>query len=44
MAAYKVPTVVEFMDALPKTATGKIQWRALQERENAGAAGASGKE
>jgi fatty-acyl-CoA synthase len=35
MAAYKAPTIVEFVDSLPKSATGKIQWRALQERENA---------
>ena len=34
MAAYKVPRVVEFVDALPKTATGKILWRKLQEEEN----------
>jgi fatty-acyl-CoA synthase len=33
MAAYKVPRHVEFLDALPRSATGKIQWRALQERE-----------
>src|SRR5579862_3981228 len=33
MAAYKVPTIVAFEEALPKTATGKIQWRTLQERE-----------
>jgi fatty-acyl-CoA synthase len=33
MAAYKVPRLVEFSDALPRSATGKIQWRALQERE-----------
>jgi len=33
MAAYKVPRRVEFVDALPKTATGKLQWRALQEQE-----------
>ena len=25
---------VEFVDALPKTATGKILWRQLQEEEN----------
>jgi fatty-acyl-CoA synthase/long-chain acyl-CoA synthetase len=31
LAAYKVPRIVEFVDALPKSATGKIQWRALQE-------------
>ncbi|HVY06841.1 MAG TPA: long-chain fatty acid--CoA ligase [Burkholderiales bacterium] len=34
MAAYKVPRVVEFVDSLPKSATGKVQWRALQEAEN----------
>jgi fatty-acyl-CoA synthase len=34
MAAFKVPRLVEFVDALPKTATGKILWRKLQEDEN----------
>jgi fatty-acyl-CoA synthase len=34
MAAFKVPRVVEFVDELPKTATGKILWRELQEAEN----------
>jgi len=34
MAAFKVPRVVEFVDALPRTATGKILWRELQEQEN----------
>jgi fatty-acyl-CoA synthase len=34
MAAFKVPRVVEFVAALPKTATGKILWRELQEQEN----------
>jgi fatty-acyl-CoA synthase len=34
MAAYKLPRVVEFVDALPKSATGKIQWRQLQDAEN----------
>ncbi|MGH8679865.1 MAG: AMP-binding enzyme, partial [Burkholderiales bacterium] len=34
MAAYKVPRSVEFVNNLPKSATGKIQWRALQEAEN----------
>jgi fatty-acyl-CoA synthase len=33
MAAYKAPRIVEFVDALPKSATGKIMWRALQEKE-----------
>jgi fatty-acyl-CoA synthase len=36
MAAYKYPRVVEFREALPKSATGKVQWRVLQEKENAG--------
>ncbi|HSZ07416.1 MAG TPA: long-chain fatty acid--CoA ligase [Steroidobacteraceae bacterium] len=35
MAAYKVPRVVEFVDALPKSGSGKIMWRELQELENA---------
>ena len=34
MAAFKVPRVVEFVHELPKTATGKILWRKLQEEEN----------
>ena len=34
MAAYKYPRIVEFVDALPKSATGKVQWRLLQEQEN----------
>jgi fatty-acyl-CoA synthase len=34
MAAFKAPRVVEFVDALPKTATGKILWRELQEKES----------
>lgn len=33
MAAYKAPHVVEFVDRLPKSATGKVQWRVLQEKE-----------
>ncbi|GAB3343538.1 long-chain-fatty-acid--CoA ligase [Marilutibacter aestuarii] len=33
MAAYKVPHVVEFVDRLPKSGTGKVQWRELQARE-----------
>jgi fatty-acyl-CoA synthase len=35
MAAYKHPRIVEFVDALPKSATGKVQWRLLQEAEMA---------
>lgn len=34
MAAYKVPRVVEFVDALPKSGSGKVMWRYLQEQEN----------
>ena len=33
MAAFKVPRIVEFVDELPRTATGKILWRKLQEEE-----------
>lgn len=33
MSAYKVPRHVEFVSTLPKSATGKVQWRLLQERE-----------
>lgn len=35
MAAYKVPRIIAFVDALPKSGSGKIQWRELQDRENA---------
>jgi fatty-acyl-CoA synthase len=34
MAAYKVPRLVAFVDALPKSGSGKVMWRLLQEREN----------
>ncbi len=34
MAAFKVPRIIEFVDELPRTATGKIFWRKLQEEEN----------
>ncbi|MBI3682361.1 MAG: long-chain fatty acid--CoA ligase [Acidobacteria bacterium] len=33
LAKYKVPAEIEFLDALPKTAVGKILLRALRERE-----------
>jgi fatty-acyl-CoA synthase len=36
MAAYKVPRLVEFVSALPRSGTGKIQWRELQEKAWAG--------
>ena len=35
MAAYKIPRIVEFVASLPKSGTGKVQWRELQEREAA---------
>ena len=35
MAAYKVPRIVTFIDTLPKSATGKINWRAMQDAEKA---------
>ncbi|MEA3134521.1 MAG: fatty-acyl-CoA synthase [Gammaproteobacteria bacterium] len=38
MAAYKVPRIIVFVDALPKSGSGKIQWRELQDRENAAVA------
>ncbi len=34
MAAYKVPRIVEFIDALPKSGSGKVMWRLLQDRES----------
>jgi fatty-acyl-CoA synthase len=33
MATYKAPRIIEFVEALPKSATGKVQWRLLQEQE-----------
>jgi fatty-acyl-CoA synthase len=33
MAAYKAPRQLEFSDALPRTPSGKLMWRALQEAE-----------
>lgn len=38
MAAYKVPRIIAFVDALPKSGSGKIQWRELQDQETAAAA------
>ena len=35
MAVYKVPRLVEFVDALPKSGSGKVMWRQLQEAERA---------
>lgn len=33
MSAYKYPRIVEFVDELPMSGSGKILWRKLQERE-----------
>lgn len=41
MAAYKAPRIVEFVDALPKSSTGKILWRQLQEAGRATALSAA---
>ncbi len=35
MAVYKSPRIVEFVAALPRSGSGKVMWRELQERENA---------
>nr|WKF61171.1 Long-chain-fatty-acid--CoA ligase [Paraburkholderia busanensis] len=35
MAVYKAPRIVEFVSALPKSGSGKILWRQLQEEEAA---------
>jgi fatty-acyl-CoA synthase len=33
MAVFKAPRVVQFVDHLPKSGTGKVLWRALQDQE-----------
>jgi fatty-acyl-CoA synthase len=38
MAAYKVPRLVDFVAALPRTASNKLDWRRLQDAEWAKAA------
>ena len=35
MAVYKAPRIVAFVDSLPKSGTGKILWRELQEQHGA---------
>nr|MBF0684561.1 long-chain fatty acid--CoA ligase [Pseudomonas sp.] len=34
MAAYKSPRLVSIVESLPRSGTGKVQWRELQEQEN----------
>jgi fatty-acyl-CoA synthase len=36
MAVYKCPREVQFIEALPKSGSGKVMWRLLQEDENEG--------
>ncbi|GAA3992474.1 long-chain fatty acid--CoA ligase [Comamonas faecalis] len=36
MAVYKVPRQIHFADALPKSGSGKVMWRTLQEAQNQG--------
>ncbi|WP_024537843.1 long-chain fatty acid--CoA ligase [Comamonas badia] len=36
MAAYKAPRQVRFADKLPKSGSGKVMWRQLQEAQDAG--------
>ena len=35
MAVYKIPRSVQFVDTLPKSGSGKVMWRTLQEAEMA---------
>lgn len=37
MAVYKAPRIVEFVDSLPKSGTGKILWRELQQAQRVAA-------
>ncbi|VVD32749.1 protein of unknown function [Paraburkholderia dioscoreae] len=39
MASYKAPRIVEFVESLPKSGSGKILWRKLQEEYAARTAG-----
>jgi len=34
LADYKYPRIIEFVEDIPKTGSGKIDWRTLQEMEN----------
>jgi fatty-acyl-CoA synthase len=44
MAAYKCPHRVEMVESLPKSASGKVLWRVLQEQERERATGEAGLE
>ncbi|OSZ76193.1 long-chain fatty acid--CoA ligase [Hydrogenophaga sp. IBVHS1] len=41
MAVYKCPRTVEFVSALPKSGSGKVMWRLLQEQEESRTSAAS---
>jgi len=41
MAAYKVPREIEFVDALPKSGSGKVMWRLLQDSQQKASAKSS---
>ena len=41
MAVYKAPRLVQFVAALPKSGSGKVMWRHLQEQEAQAGAGSS---
>jgi fatty-acyl-CoA synthase len=41
MAVYKAPRLVQFVAALPKSGSGKVMWRQLQEQEAQAGAGSS---
>jgi len=38
MAAYKAPKIVQFVESLPKSGSGKVMWRLLQDQEAEAAA------
>jgi fatty-acyl-CoA synthase len=38
MASYKVPRIIAIAPSLPRSGSGKVLWRVLQDRENAGGA------
>jgi fatty-acyl-CoA synthase len=33
MSAYKAPRIVEFVESLPRSGSGKVQWRVLQQQD-----------
>jgi fatty-acyl-CoA synthase len=44
MAAYKSPRIVQIVPSLPRSGSGKVMWRELQERENEGPKAADAKD